>query len=209
MALLSVEQFSAALEQGAIPLDLRSPAAFAAGHIPGSINLQFGRQDLADRAELFLPRTDPYLLVAELPALGQVAGQLLGAAGYQITGSLQGGLPAWTGAGRPLQAIATMAVDELHHLLDSGETPHLIDVREEYEYDWGHVRGAVNLPQSEMAARLSELDPTRPYLIICNDQIRSGATAGLLLRSGIAHLTLVLGGTAAWLEAGYPLTKSD
>lgn len=207
MPALSAADFAAAIHGGAVPMDLRSPAAFAAGHVPGSLFLQFGRQDLGERAEMFVPRDSTYVLVMEPAALGPVAEKLLTDAGYQVAGHLAGGLRTWTAAGHPLASLPTVTVQELQARLAAGERPDLLDVRMDFEFDWGHVEGAVNVPHMELWERAGELDARRHWLIICNDQVRSGAAASMLRRLGFGSLTLVLGGTAAWAEAGYPLAK--
>lgn len=208
MPALDVATFASRMAAGAIPLDLRAPAHFAVSHIRGAVFLQFGRQDMGDRAELYLPRTQPYVLLVEPVALGFVAEKLLTTAGFEVQGFLQGGLQAWTNAGRPIANVPTMSVHDLHQRLDAGEALDLLDVREDFEYDWGHVGGAVNLPHGDVWPRAAEFDSTRAWYVLCNDQIRSCAAASMLARLGFAHVTLVLGGTAGWIEAGYPLVKA-
>jgi hydroxyacylglutathione hydrolase len=208
MPALEVSAFVAAIDRGAIPLDLRSPVQYAAAHIACSVLLQFGRQDLGDRAELYLDKSDPYVLLMEPAPLGPVAEKLLAGAGYQVAGYLQGGLKSWSEAGLPVRTMATGTVQELQSKLAAGESVPLIDVREDFEFDWAHIDGAVNLPHGEIWERGAQLDHERPWYVICNDQVRSGAAAGMLERLGFRQLTLVLGGTAAWLEAGYPVIKA-
>jgi len=81
----------------------------------------------------------------------------------------------------------------------------LLDVREPTEYDRGHVPGAVNLPQAELASRLAELPRDRPLLTICQSGKRSLAAARFLAQVGFTRLASVRGGTAGWAAAGQPL----
>lgn len=207
MAGITAAELRSALEGGALVLDLRPPEAFARGHIPGSLNLQFGRHDLAERAEMFVPRTAPVAVVVEPDALGPVAERILGDHGYRVLGHLRGGLRAWSQAGGPLASLPVMQVEELRTALERGSDAIVLDVREPFEYAYGHVPGALNIPHGEIAQRLHELDPTRPVAVVCNDQVRSGAAASILRRAGFQDVTLVLGGVSAWMEAGYQLAR--
>src|SRR5437588_1986915 len=49
----------------------------------------------------------------------------------------------------------------------------VLDVREPEEYAHGHVPGALNLPQAELATRLDELPRDRPLLVLCQAGLRS------------------------------------
>jgi len=208
MPALDETTFASRIAAGAIPLDLRAPVHFAESHIRGAVFLQFGRQDMGDRAELYLPRDKTYVLLMEPAVLGPVAEKLLTVAGYQVAGFLQGGMQAWAAAGHPVASLPTMTVHDLHERLAAGETLDLLDVREDFEYEWGHVAAAVNLPHGDVWQRAAELDRSRDWFVLCNDQTRACAAASILARVGHANLTLVVGGTAAWIEAGYPLTKA-
>lgn len=193
--------FAAALANGAIPLDLRAPVSFAGGHVPGSISLQFGKVDLGERAELYLPKSETYVLVMEPAALGPVAEKLMEQAGYKVAGHLAGGLKSYAGR---LHTIPTITVAELQQRLPAP----VLDVREDFEFDWAHIDGAVNIPHTEVAQRAGELDRSLHWHVVCNDQVRSGAAAGMLVRAGFERVTLVLGGTVAWVDAGYPVIKA-
>lgn len=209
MPALSAEQFQALTAGGAVPLDLRTPSHFAEGHIPGSIFLQFGRLDLGERAELFLPKDQTFVVLMEPHALGPIAEKLLAASGFQVAGFLHGGLKSWTGAGLPIASIPTMDVTALKNLIGSTTDITVVDVREDFEYEWGHIGDAINLPLGEVWHRSDELDSTQTLYVVCNDQVRSGAAASALKRLGFQQqVVLVLGGTSSWIEAGYPLTKA-
>ena len=61
----------------------------------------------------------------------------------------------------------------------------LLDVREPEEYAAGHVPGAVNLPQADLADRLDELPRDRPMLLICQGGYRSLRAAQFLTADGV------------------------
>jgi rhodanese-related sulfurtransferase len=85
----------------------------------------------------------------------------------------------------------------------------VLDVREPEEYAHGHVPGAVNLPQAELATRLEEVPRDHPLLVICQGGYRSLRAAQFLKQTGFAEVASVTGGTTAWQEAGKPLAYGD
>jgi hydroxyacylglutathione hydrolase len=85
----------------------------------------------------------------------------------------------------------------------------LLDVREPGEYQRGHVAGAVNIPQAELASRLDELPRERPILVICQTGSRSRHATEFLTQIGYNDVANVLGGTSAWRRAGKPLVRME
>lgn len=81
----------------------------------------------------------------------------------------------------------------------------LLDVREPDEFERGHVRGAVNLPQADLATRLDEIPRDRPILTICQSGTRSLRSAQFLRQQGFQNVANIVGGTSAWRAAGRPV----
>ena len=79
----------------------------------------------------------------------------------------------------------------------------LVDVRESDEFAGGRVPGAINLPMSQLGARLDEL-PEGAFDVICKIGGRSARVAEALIARGY-DVTNVEGGTDAWRDAGYPV----
>ena len=85
----------------------------------------------------------------------------------------------------------------------------VVDVREPAEYAAGHVPGALNLPQADLATRLEELPRDRPLLLVCQGGARSLRAARFLHQVGFGRVASVAGGTAAWAAAGRPLARGE
>ncbi|HLH74712.1 MAG TPA: rhodanese-like domain-containing protein [Chloroflexota bacterium] len=85
----------------------------------------------------------------------------------------------------------------------------LLDVREPEEYAHGHVPGAINLPQADLATRLAEIPRDRPVFAICQGGVRSLRAAQFLKQVGIGHVVSMRGGTEAWINAGKPVSYGD
>jgi hydroxyacylglutathione hydrolase len=200
---MTPEEVAAAVDAGAVVLDLRAPRPYAAGHVPGAITMQFNRADLADRAELVLPREQRLVVHAEPEPIARVAVELLREAGFEVAGHLEGGLAAWTAAGKPTAQLPLLDVDELHEAL---EDHVIVDVREGFEFRHGHIPGARLLPSGEAWERAQELPAGEPLAIVCGDQTRSAAVSSMLLRAG-RDARLVMGGMVDWQERGYPVER--
>ena len=84
-----------------------------------------------------------------------------------------------------------------------GSVP-LIDVREEHEFAEGRAPGAVNVPLSQLGARIEELPAE--FDVICKSGGRSAQVAAALEPRGY-DVTNVAGGTDAWIEAGYEVER--
>ncbi|HUQ80297.1 MAG TPA: MBL fold metallo-hydrolase [Gemmatimonadaceae bacterium] len=85
----------------------------------------------------------------------------------------------------------------------------VLDVREPEEYASGHVHGAVNIPQSDLATRLGDIPRDRPILTICQSGMRSLRSAQFLRQQGIQDVVTVAGGTSEWRRSGRPVDVTD
>ncbi|HET8984146.1 MAG TPA: rhodanese-like domain-containing protein [Trueperaceae bacterium] len=76
----------------------------------------------------------------------------------------------------------------------------VIDVREPWEYESGHVPGAINIPMGEVVARKDEM--TDPVVLVCRSGARSGRVAEYLVNNGHAKVANLVGGTERWIAEG-------
>ena len=98
-------------------------------------------------------------------------------------------------------------VSQLRQRLEAEPAPFLLDVREPWEYQEAHVPGAQLIPLGELEQRVNEVPRDRPILAICHSGQRSLAAAGYLQQLGYTSVSNVDGGTAAWIERGFPVDK--
>jgi len=99
--------------------------------------------------------------------------------------------------------MSRITVDQLATL----DSPVLIDVREPDEYAAGHAPGAVNLPMSQLDARVDEVPTDAPVHVICQSGGRSARAAEALAARGVDAID-VEGGTSAWISAGHPVDRA-
>jgi glyoxylase-like metal-dependent hydrolase (beta-lactamase superfamily II)/rhodanese-related sulfurtransferase len=204
-AALEPEAFAARQAQGALVVDVRSAAAFGAGHLPGALHVGL-RGEFATWCGTLLDPAREILLVTEDAEQVKEAVTRLARVGLEnVAGHLAGGIAAWDRAGRPLEALAQMPVDELRaQIAEARPGLQVVDVRRSGEFASGHVPGAVHLPLDRLETALSGLDAKKPTVAICAGGYRSSIGAALLRRAGFTDVYNVVGGTSAWLAAGYP-----
>jgi rhodanese-related sulfurtransferase len=87
----------------------------------------------------------------------------------------------------------------------------VLDVRTPEEFAAGHVPGAINIPHTELAARVAELDPARDsdIVVYCRTGKRAGEALGVLEKSGFKRLLHLQGDYTRWSEEKRPVVKSE
>jgi rhodanese-related sulfurtransferase len=78
----------------------------------------------------------------------------------------------------------------------------IIDVREQHEYDTGHVPNASLIPVNSVYKRREELPKNKDVIFICAVGQRSALAAEMAAAAGLTRLFNVEGGTEAWIKAG-------
>lgn len=193
---------------GATILDVRSTAAFAASHIPGSLSVALDGGQFQNRVGLVVPPDRPLVLVVEQDADARRAVLMLAVIGYhQVLGYLAGGITAWERAGYPVETLPLLSAHELAQRLAADPQLQIVDVREASEWLEGHIPGARHIPFYRLPDRLAELDPSRPLALVCGAGTRSVLAASLLRARGWSQLASVEGGMDAWRAAGFPVER--
>jgi len=82
-----------------------------------------------------------------------------------------------------------------------GAGAQLVDVRQDYEWEAGHIEGATHIPLEQLPARAAELDRDRPIVFQCRSGSRSALATQAFNESGFDAFNLA-GGLIAWVEEG-------
>jgi rhodanese-related sulfurtransferase len=101
-------------------------------------------------------------------------------------------------------------MDDPRAVHENRERWQILDVREPYEWDAGHIEEALHIPLAEVmaGAEKGRLDPEKPVVVVCKTGNRSELAALMLQARGVDAHNLE-GGTEAWVEAGLPIVATD
>ena len=83
----------------------------------------------------------------------------------------------------------------------------VLDVREQWEYDEGHIPGVTLIPMGEVANRLSEIPTDTSVIVTCRSGNRSGQITDFLRQQGFDNVHNMDGGILAWEAAGYEVEQ--
>ncbi len=193
-ALLCVDAFADAIEEGAQVVDLRRGEAFGGAYIAKSVNIGAG-PSFGLWAPWVLDYDRSILLVGEDAASLEDARRALVRVGLdRILGSLEGGIPAWLSSGRAFSTIPQRAASEL-------QGQFVVDVRSPAEFAKDHAPGAINIPAGEISSSAGELRGRAEVPVICGSSYRSSLAASLLAAAGIENVVNIAGGMAALKRA--------
>jgi glyoxylase-like metal-dependent hydrolase (beta-lactamase superfamily II)/rhodanese-related sulfurtransferase len=179
----------------AIVLDVRPVEEFAAGHVPGAINVALSGGSFGTKAAFVLGADEPLALHASTPEEAQDAAWKLWAVGlFRIAG--------YVVAPPATERLATVDVAALKRLLDrDGDSIQLVDVREAGERDDGYIPGSRNIPYRLLRkAGAGALDAATPVVTICESGARAAIAASVLAREGFDARPVIGGGTGDFDE---------
>jgi len=196
---LSPISVAAATEIGVTVVDARDRVAFAAGHLPGALNIELDGT-FAGYVGWLVPFDAPIVLVLPEPpedALAEAVTQLLRVGYERVTGWLRGGTAAWAADGRPISSYPTVRIAEAVATTAAGGT--LLDVRQPVEWrDDGVVPGSRTIFVADLPGRLDELPRGAPVTVICRSGARSAIAASVLDAAGFEVRLVTDGGVPDW-----------
>ncbi|MBQ0148732.1 MAG: MBL fold metallo-hydrolase [Flavobacteriaceae bacterium] len=192
-ALTPDEFIQVAEETNALILDVRDPQTFAAGFIPGAINIGIKGQFAPWVGTLITDIKQPILIIAE-EDIEQEAITRLARVGYDNTiGFLKGGIEAWIEARKDVDEIVSVSPEEFVELAEETEL-NILDVRKPGEFAGSHVEGAITAPLDFINESMKLIDPEETYLVHCAGGYRSMIFTSILRARGYENLIDVAGG---------------
>jgi glyoxylase-like metal-dependent hydrolase (beta-lactamase superfamily II)/rhodanese-related sulfurtransferase len=200
---LSSAQVKTLIDEGTPALDVRPPEQFAAGHIPGSINIALSGQ-FATWAGTILGVSARPVLVADSEEQIEEARVRLSRVGIDAEpGYFSGGMQEWTAGGFSTATMPQMTAQDLRSRREQAPVK-ILDVRREGEWKAGHIEGAELCPLDQFAHQVPWLDKSVAVAVHCKGGYRSMIACSLLRKAGYEMVTNVIGGFDAWTEAQLP-----
>ena len=207
---MGLSDVDAAQAAGAWIVDTRSAKEFAAGHLPGSINIPRSRSFIT-YAGTALSYDRPIAVIA-----GNAAELQAMIAPFLLIGMDRVGLVSpevfdqLAAARRATATLPTIKAAQLAEQLErNGDGPRVIDVRNRTEWKEGHIDKAIHIYLGHLLERTAELPRDEPIVVHCQSGTRSSIGASLLQSRGFTNVSNFAGGIDAWRKAGLPLVQDE
>jgi hydroxyacylglutathione hydrolase len=185
---LGPDEVGGHLAAGGVVVDARPAAAFAAGHIPGSIANTL-RPSFASWLGWLVDAGRPLVFVLDGDQdRDELVRQCLDIGYEDLVGELARGVDAWRDSGRPVATIAMVGPAAMN--------ARVVDVRQANEYTAGHVPGARHLELGSIPAKRF---PDEPLTVMCGHGERAMTAASLLRAGGHTRVSVLAGGPATWV----------
>jgi glyoxylase-like metal-dependent hydrolase (beta-lactamase superfamily II)/rhodanese-related sulfurtransferase len=172
------------MEAGEWLVDLRNREAFAAGHLPGTMNFGLDGQFVTYLGWL-IPWGTPVTLLGETAEQVAQAQREMSRIGLDRPAAMATGDPrSWqSGPGAELGSFPRADFADLQSALGRGEDITVLDVRRAAEFDATHIENAVNVPIHNVLAHLDDI-PRGPLWVHCAGGYRASVVASILAAHG-------------------------
>jgi hydroxyacylglutathione hydrolase len=191
---------------GALLVDVRTDLQFDDAHIPGAVSNTMLRAGFGTKLAWVADPEQEIVFIGRDDDDGRLAARLAVAVGVRnLGGYLHGGMTSWRAERRDVESVERIDVSELHSRDGSLQ---ILDVREQTEWDDGHIPGSMHMPYHDIHALPPGLDPAQPVAVICASGQRSAVAASLLKAYGAGEVIHVVdGGVGTWERLGFPIDQ--
>jgi hydroxyacylglutathione hydrolase len=191
---------------GGLLVDVRTDFQFDDAHIPGAVSNTMLRSGFGTKLAWIAEPGQEIVFIGRDDEDGKTAARLAVAVGVRnLAGYLSGGMTSWRAEGRDVGRVERIDVEELHA---RNGALQILDVREQREWDEGHIPDSVHTPYHDIRSLPDGLDPERPIAVICASGQRSAVGASLLMAHGATVvLHVVDGGVPLWERLGFPIER--
>jgi hydroxyacylglutathione hydrolase len=189
---LTPRQVEQAQREGALVVDVRTELQFDEAHIPDAISITALRAGFGSKLAWLVEAGQRVVLVGRDDEDAHRSAHLAASVAItQIAGFLAGGMTSWREERLPVERIERITVPELRER--EGEL-QILDVREQNEWDAGHIPGSVHTPYHAVHGIPDGIDPELPVAVICSSGQRAAPAASLLRRHGAREVLHVVDG---------------
>jgi rhodanese-related sulfurtransferase len=198
VASLTLDDVLDAQAAGAVVLDTRDAASYAAGHLAGSLNVGLDGR-FAEYAGDVVGPADDIVLVTD-PGAEQVSRVRLGRIGFdRVLGALAEPLASFAARPEVVRQSSRLTAAELADRLREIDDLQIVDVRTQSEHRLGALPGARNVPLPQLVDQLATLDPQKPTVVYCAGGYRSSIGASTLTAHGFTDVSDLIGGYDGWV----------
>lgn len=216
-------------------VDVREPAEYAEGHIPGSVNIPL--RTLTANLNM-IPTDRPVVVTCASGLRASYATTALQLLGFTNVRDFFPSYKGWTAAEQPVTTEATTAsvvgeptvdpvvfaavdtflttlpenyysigkVEALQELMDTGNVT-IIDVREPSEFAEGRIPGAINIPLRTLGASLAEVPTDQPVVLSCASGLRCSLAAPALHMLGFSNIRTFPPSFKGWSAANMTIEQ--
>jgi DMSO/TMAO reductase YedYZ molybdopterin-dependent catalytic subunit/rhodanese-related sulfurtransferase len=206
LALLPIAEVLSCRDAGAVLLDGREPAEFAAGHLPGAVSIGL-RGRFEECASAVLPPGRDVVLVGDVEIAAEATARLAGAGYDRVVGQLNDLASVLTAGPELTKASSRLSIEQLAELQRLEPALQLVDVRTPAETTRGTLPGAREIPLAILTKLPDALDRSAPVLVYSACGYRSLVAASILEAAGFADVADLLGGYRAWEGAGLRVVR--
>jgi rhodanese-related sulfurtransferase len=109
------------------------------------------------------------------------------------------------------QRIKETDVASVKERVDKGDRFYLVDVREDHEWEVGHLPGAIHIGKGVIERDVERLipDETADIVLYCGSGYRSALAVDYLRRMGYTNAASMDGGIRGWMAAGFPVVQVE
>lgn len=203
---LTPEEVSRRVKSGAWVIDGRDRLLFAEAHLQGSINVELD-SSFGCYVGWIVPFNQPLILVLPEPeeeALAEAVTQLIRIGYEQVEGYLAGGVDAWKTCGNPTRAYDVVDLHDLRSAHQAGDPIQVIDVRQQVEWQAGHIPSSLHLFLGDLPSQLDKVPKDKEVWTVCASGSRASIAASFLDRTGVPVKLVAQGGVPDWLASPKP-----
>ncbi|MCQ3975195.1 MAG: MBL fold metallo-hydrolase [Anaerolineae bacterium] len=203
-AKLGLAELEQILDQGAVVVDTRSADEFAAGHIPGTVNIPLDNS-FTNWAGWLLGYEQAFYLIGSEMTIRQAVRDLIYIGLDNIGGYFDPSiLETWSDK---LQSYQTTTPTQIADKVLKGEVT-VLDIRALSEWNEGHLPGAKHIMLGYLPKRMTEIPTDKPVVVHCRTQNRSAIGASVLQAKGIPNVVKMQAGYQGWAAAGLPIERN-
>lgn len=182
---VTVDQVAAMQAAGVVIVDGRPRERFAAGHVPGTLNVELD-ETFATYVGWLVPWGRPLVLVLDDDQDGREAALQLARIGWDAVRGRLRGVDGWAATGRPLGRFGRASLADLRGILVGPveARPLVLDVRQPDEWATGTIPASVLRFVADLANPRAWLPAGREVWTICAGGYRAAMAASLLAADG-------------------------